>query len=87
MTKTLKELRKRAADLGVTIEADRYDVPLDGSYYGYWLGGTGWDEGNYCADRVEVEDALNQLEAERAADAADMAKLARGESIKAMMPF
>lgn len=84
---TLKQLRERAAKLGVTVEADRYDVPLNGSCWGYWLGGTGWDDDNYCADRAEVEEKLDQLEAERAADAADMAKLARGESVKAMMPF
>jgi len=63
--KTLKELRERAANLGVTIEVDRYDVPLEGNYWGYWLGGTGWDDDNYCADKEEVEEKLDQLFRER----------------------
>jgi hypothetical protein len=87
MTTTLNQLRERAAKIGVTIEADRYDTPINGSRWGYWLGGTGWDDNNYCVDRDEVEDALNQLEAERAADAADLARFKAGEPIKAMMPF
>jgi hypothetical protein len=62
--KTLKELRERAANLGVTIEVDRFQ-PLNGNCWGYWLGGTGWDDDNYCADKEEVEEKLDQLFRER----------------------
>lgn len=77
---TLKQLRARAASIGIRIEAERFDVPLDGSLWGYWLvdektGEGPWDDENYCDSRDEVAAKLRQLEFER------------GVRFKAMMPF
>ena len=57
---SLKNLRKRAKALGVTIEAERDDMG-----WGYWLQGTGWDDNNFCVDHAEIEDKLNRLESEK----------------------
>lgn len=77
---TLKDLRARAKTIGIRIEAERYDVPFDGSLWGYWLvdektGQGPWEDENYCADHQELSSALRQLEFER------------GVRVKAMMPF
>lgn len=57
---SLATLRRRAARLGVTIDIER-----DAEGRCYWLKGTGWDDGNFCADRAEIASSLAQLEAER----------------------
>jgi hypothetical protein len=80
---TLKQLRERAATLGVTIKADRFDVPLNGSIWGYYLEGTGWDDENYCTNHAEIKSSLDALELERS----EIAKFKSGQPIKAMMPF
>lgn len=77
---TLKELRARAQTIGIRIEAERFDTPIDGSLWGYWLvdektGKGPWDDDNYCDSRSEVAANLRQLEFER------------GVRVKAMMPF
>lgn len=77
---TLKDLRARAKTIGIRIEAERFDVPLDGSLWGYWLvdeqtGQGPWEDENYCDSRSEVAEKLRQLEFER------------GVRVKAMMPF
>jgi hypothetical protein len=61
---SLTMLRNRAAKLGVTIEIDR-----DANGRCYWLNGTGWDDGNFCADHEEIASSLDQLARERAAKA------------------
>lgn len=57
---TLKDLRKRATELGLTIECDRDDVG-----WGYWLLGTGWEDGTFSTDRFElaqkIEDYAREL--------------------------
>ena len=77
---TLKDLRARAKAIGIHIEAERFDVPLNGSLWGYWLvdektGEGPWEDENYCDSRSEVAEKLRQLEFER------------GVRFKAMMPF
>jgi hypothetical protein len=77
---TLKDLRARAKTIGIRIEAERYDVPLDGNFWGYWLidektNDGAWDDENYCSDHQELNAALRKLEFER------------GVRCKAMMPF
>lgn len=67
---TLKALRARAKTIGIRVEAERFDVTLGGSPWGYWLvdektGEGPWPDENYCADRQEVSDALRKLEFER----------------------
>lgn len=57
---SLTTLRRRAARLGVTIDIER-----DAEGRCYWLKGTGWDDGNFCADRAEIASSLAQLQAER----------------------
>jgi len=52
---TLQALRKRAADLGLTIECDRDDAG-----WGYWLIGTGWDDETFSTCRFEVASKLDQ---------------------------
>ncbi len=59
---SLASLRRRAAKHGVTIERER-----DAAGWAYWLQGTGWDDGNFCADREELANAVADLEIERAA--------------------
>lgn len=77
---TLKQLRERAKTIGIRIEAERFDVPLDGSLWGYWLvdektGEGPWEDENYCDSHSEIVAKLRQLEFER------------GARVKAMMPF
>jgi hypothetical protein len=61
---SLAALRRRAAKLGVTIDRER-----DAVGWAYWLNDTGWEEGNFCADRDELAAAIAELEAERKATA------------------
>jgi hypothetical protein len=77
---TLKDLRARAASIGIRIEAERFDVPVGGNFWGYWLidektNDGVWDDENYCSDHQELSQALRKLEFER------------GVRCKAMMPF
>jgi hypothetical protein len=77
---TLKDLRARAASIGIRIEAERFDVPVGGNFWGYWLidektNNGVWDDENYCSDHQELSEALRKLEFER------------GVRSKAMMPF
>jgi hypothetical protein len=77
---TLKDLRARAASIGIRIEAERFDVPVGGNFWGYWLidektNDGVWDDENYCSDHQELSEALRKLEFER------------GVRCKAMMPF
>jgi hypothetical protein len=77
---TLKDLRARAASIGIRIEAERFDVPVGGNFWGYWLidektNDGVWDDENYCSDHQELSEALRKLEFER------------GVRSKAMMPF
>jgi hypothetical protein len=76
----LKDLRARAATIGIRIEAERFDVPIEGNFWGYWLidektNDGVWDDANYCSNRKELHDSIRQLEFER------------GVRFKAMMPF
>ena len=76
----LKDLRARAATIGVRIEAERFDVPVAGNFWGYWLiddktNDGVWDDENYFSNHQELSQALRQLEFER------------GVRFKAMMPF
>lgn len=57
---TLAGLRKRAAVLGVTIEAGRDGV---GRYY--VLDGTGWEDDNFCTSHDEIADKLDRIASER----------------------
>lgn len=52
----LRQLRKFAKELGLTIDAVRDDVG-----WGYWLVGTGWEDNNFCADHEEIEWKLNLI--------------------------
>lgn len=77
---TLKDLRARAASIGIRIEAERFDVPVSGNFWGYWLIDEKTNDGvrddeNYCSDHQELSEALRKLEFER------------GVRCKAMMPF
>lgn len=77
---TLKQLRGRAKTYGIRIETERFDVPIDGSFWGYWLvdektGEGPWEDENYCSSRKEVEAKLRTLAVER------------GFRFKAIMPF
>lgn len=76
----LKYLRARAATIGVRIEAERFDVPVAGNFWGYWLidektNDGVWDDENYYSDHNQLSQALRKLEFER------------GVRCKAMMPF
>ena len=53
---TLKELRKFAANIGVSIKSTRDDVG-----WSYWLENTGWEDDNFCTDRREVYNKLCQI--------------------------
>ena len=53
----LKELRKRAKKLNVTIEAVQDDVG-----WGYWLDGTGCEDNNFCTSHDEIEYKLELIE-------------------------
>lgn len=62
---SLKKLRKRAAKIGVLIEADRDDTG-----WGYWLIDEKtqqpvWDDDNFCSTHDEIEYKLTSLENER----------------------
>ena len=59
---SLKELRKRAKKLNLTIEAVRDDVG-----WGYWLDGTGWEVNNFCTSHDEITGKLELIEFERTA--------------------
>ena len=77
---SLKSLRTRAKTIGVRIESERFDVPINGNFWGYWLidektNDGVWDDENYCSDHQELKDALRKLEFER------------GTRFKAMMLF
>ena len=66
----LTDLRNRAKTIGIRIEANEYDVAVNGSKWGYWLvdvitGKGPWADDNYCATRSEVKDKLRALEFER----------------------
>ena len=52
----LKQLRKFAKELGLTIDAVRDDVG-----WGYWIDGTGWQDGNFCTSHEEIEWKLNLI--------------------------
>jgi hypothetical protein len=54
---SLATLRKRAARYGVTIDRER-----DAYGWGYWLNGTGWEDGNFCIDREELAAAITEIE-------------------------
>lgn len=64
MTDTLKTLRAKAKDLGVTIDAQR-----DDSGWGFWLldsDGNGlWADDNFCTSHAEIDAKLDQYAAER----------------------
>jgi len=53
--KSLKELRKRAAELRLTIKCERDDMG-----WGYWLEGTGWGDDTFSTCRSEL---ANKIEA------------------------
>ncbi len=77
---TLKQLRGRAKTYGIRIETERFDVPIDGSFWGYWLvdektGEGPWEDENYCSSHKEIEAKLRTLATER------------GFRFKAIMPF
>lgn len=59
MTDTLKTLRAKAKNLGVTIDAQR-----DDSGWGFWLldsDGNGlWADDNFCTSHAEIDAKLNQ---------------------------
>ena len=59
---SLKELRKRAKKLNLTIKAVRDDVG-----WGYWLDGTGWEDNNFCTSHDEITGKLELIEFERTA--------------------
>jgi hypothetical protein len=52
---SLRELRKRAAELGLTIKCERDDMG-----WGYWLIGTGWEDETFSTCRSEL---TNKIEA------------------------
>lgn len=54
---SLKELRKKAKKLNLTIDAVRDDVG-----WGYWLDGTGWEDNNFCTSHDEIEGKLELIE-------------------------
>ena len=54
---SLKELRKRAKKLNLTIKAVRDDVG-----WGYWLDGTGWEDNNFSTSHDEIEGKLELIE-------------------------
>jgi len=58
---SLKDLRKRAIKLGITITAQRDDAG-----WGYWLDGTGYEDNNFCIDHDEIDCYLKELELETA---------------------
>jgi hypothetical protein len=53
----LKQLRKFAKELGLTIEAVRDDVG-----WGYWIDGTEWESETFCTSHEEVEWKLKLFE-------------------------
>jgi hypothetical protein len=60
---SLKALRQRAAELGLTIECDRDDVG-----WGYWIIGTGWSDETFSADRDELSDAIEEYARQKACE-------------------
>lgn len=61
----LQELRKRAAKIGISIEAEK-----DDEGWGYWLvdvetNDTPWDDENFSTSHDELEDKIGKLERER----------------------
>jgi hypothetical protein len=67
----LKDLRARAKKIGIRIDADRYDVAIERSVWGYWLvdektGEGPWADENYCSTQSELKGKLADLERERA---------------------
>jgi len=61
VSENLAQLRRKAKKFGVKIVAVRDDVG-----WGYWLEGTGWEDGNFCADHGEIEQAISDLYTARA---------------------
>ena len=57
---SLKELRKKAKKLNLTIDAVRDDV-----CWGYWLDGTGWEDNNFSTSHDEIEGKLELIELAR----------------------
>ena len=57
---SLKELRKKAKKLNLTIDAVRDDVG-----WGYWLDGTGWEDNNFSTSHDEIESKLELIELAR----------------------
>lgn len=49
----LAKLRRKAANLGLTIEIDRI-----GRDVGYWIDGTDWKDERYCSSKEELESKL-----------------------------
>ena len=56
---SLKDLRKKAKKLNITIDAVSDDVG-----WGYWLDGTGWEDDNFCTSHDEIEGKLQFIESE-----------------------
>lgn len=50
----LAKLRRKAANLGLTIEIDRI-----GRDIGYWINGTDWADERYCSSKEELEAKLD----------------------------
>lgn len=62
---SLRELRQRAAELGVKIDAEK-----DDEGWGYWLldaltGEGVWGDDNFCTSHDEIEWKLDLIENER----------------------
>lgn len=71
VSKRLESLRKSAAMVGVRIEADRYDVAINGSCWGYWLIDAKtnegvWQDENYSATLDELTEKVKAIRDERA---------------------
>jgi hypothetical protein len=53
---SLTKLRRKAAKRGWTIEIDRV-----GRDIGYWIDGTGLEDGTFCASKEELDYTLDTL--------------------------
>ena len=66
----LNNLRRRAQLMGVRIETEKFDVAIDGNFYGYWLvdektNNGVWPDDNYCTNIAELKNSLDALFNER----------------------
>jgi hypothetical protein len=52
----LAKLRRKAANLGLTIEIDRI-----GRDIGYWIDGTDWEDDTFCSSKEELDEKLDWL--------------------------